>query len=89
MNDCPHPNPLPKGEGTINEKQTRREMCRSLLRYLALSGAGLTWAVLYVRSARSSNTDCCPQSLSCGGCALLERCDLHPAAKSRDINKKQ
>ena len=72
-----------------DQKQTRREMCRGLLRYVALGGLGLVWAGLYVRSARSSATNSCTQSLSCGGCMLLEQCNLPLAAKTRDGNKKQ
>src|SRR3972149_4597834 len=99
MNRNPHPSPLPVGEGTFrmslamnntsDEKQTRREICFSAIRYLTLSGLGLLWAGLYVRSARRSVGNSCSQSLSCGGCTLLEQCDLPRAHETINQKKRQ
>jgi hypothetical protein len=72
-------------DNTTEEKQTRREMCGSLIRYSILGCIGLVWAGLYIRSARNSATTCCSQSLSCGGCTLLEQCNLPKAEKTRNF----
>jgi hypothetical protein len=63
------------------EKQTRREMFRNMVRYLALGGIGLLWAGLYVRSAQNPAPGPCSQSLSCGGCASFNQCTLPQAEK--------
>jgi hypothetical protein len=71
-----------KSEISTEEKQTRREMCRSLVRYLAIGGMGIVWAGLCIRSARNSTGKCCTQSPLCGGCTLLEQCNLPQAEKT-------
>ncbi|MGA2799221.1 MAG: hypothetical protein ABSE63_16700 [Thermoguttaceae bacterium] len=82
-------NNSPDFSRTIEEKQTRREMCRGLVRWLILGGLGLIWAVLSVRSERNSHTAPCAGSLSCGGCPLLDQCDIPQAVKTRENSKRQ
>ncbi|MGD0382553.1 MAG: hypothetical protein ABSA77_03460 [Thermoguttaceae bacterium] len=74
---------------TTEAKQTRREMWRCLVRYLILGLLGLVWAVLSVRSGRSSRGAACGQSLSCYGCPLLDQCKNPQAAKTRESDKGQ
>jgi len=71
------------------EKQTRREMLCSLVRYLTFGGMGLVWAILYARSARSSAANSCTQPIPCGDCGLLERCNRPDAVKTREGDKRQ
>jgi hypothetical protein len=68
------------------EKQTRREMCRNMVRYLAVGGIGLLWAGLYVRSAGNPTPGSCSQSLSCGGCASFNQCNLPQAVKIKKLD---
>jgi hypothetical protein len=70
------------------EKQTRREMCRNIVRYLALGGIGLLWAGLYVRSARNPAPNTCSQSLPCGGCTSFSQCTLPQAEKIKNTGLK-
>ncbi|MGD0518058.1 MAG: hypothetical protein ABSA26_11045 [Thermoguttaceae bacterium] len=74
---------------TTEAKQTRREMCRGLVRYLILGVLAMVWAVLSVRSGRSTRGAACNQSLSCGGCPLLDQCKNTKAATTRESDKRQ
>jgi hypothetical protein len=66
------------------QTQTRREMCRSLLRYLVVGGMGVGWAGLYLRAARNIASASCDRAEPCADCTLLERCKLPQAAKTRE-----
>jgi hypothetical protein len=70
-----------------DEKQSRREACRNLLRYSLLGGIGLLWAGLYIRSVQNTAPNPCAQFPSCGGCTLLEKCNLPQADNTRDGKK--
>jgi hypothetical protein len=82
-------NNSPNSAKDAEKKPTRREMCRGLVRYLILGGLGLVWAVLSVRSARNFHPAPCAGSLSCGGCPLLDQCDVLQAVKTRQSDKRQ
>ncbi|MGD0655763.1 MAG: hypothetical protein ABSA16_15605 [Thermoguttaceae bacterium] len=74
---------------TTETKQTRREMCRRLVRYLILGVLGLVWAVLSVRSGRNMRSGACGQAISCCGCPLVDQCENPQAAKTRESDKRQ
>ncbi len=82
-------NNSPDSAKTFEKRQTRREMCRSLVRYLVLGGMGLVWAVLSIRSVRNSHAAPCVQSLSCCGCPLINQCEIPQAVKKQEDGKRQ
>jgi hypothetical protein len=65
---------------TMNDDlQTRREMCRTALRCLALGGVGLLSAALVGRSSAEG----CPRQAPCRDCAALAACRLPQALETR------
>jgi hypothetical protein len=83
MNNSPY---SPKN---TENKHTRREMFRGLVRYLLLGIMALVWALLSVRSARNSHAAPCAGSLSCSECPLIEKCDISQAAITRESDQRQ
>jgi hypothetical protein len=61
------------------QQQSRRELLRSTLRYLALGAVSLASAGLVSRGAVSSGEGGCRWSPSCGDCAAIARCRLPQA----------
>ena len=74
---------------TSQNTQTRRDMFRSLARWLVLGVAGSAWAALSVCSARNSHAATCVQSLPCSQCPLISQCDIAKAVKTRKVGAKQ
>lgn len=56
------------------QQQSRREMLRSGVRYLALAGVSLLSAGLLVRGRGGSASDRCPRSAPCRHCGALAKC---------------
>ena len=74
---------------SVEQRQNRREMFRSLASYLVLGIMGLVWAILSFRSARNSHAAPCVQSLSCNQCPLIDKCERPMAAEIREVGKRQ
>jgi hypothetical protein len=64
----------------MNESQTtRREMCRTTLRCLALGGIAVLSGTLVERAASAG----CRRAVSCRDCAALGKCDLPQALDTK------
>ena len=68
--------------------QTRREMFRSCLRYLALGGVSLVSAGLIGRGTASPATDGCCRSPYCGDCGAIAGCELPQALAAKRPNQR-
>jgi electron transport complex protein RnfB len=64
-------------------RQTRRELCTSAIRYLALGGVTLLTGGLVYRGARARGRAPCPPAAGCEGCAALAECTQPQAAAAR------
>ena len=73
---------------TTAKRQSRREMLRSTLRYLALGGISLASAGLIARGAASPAQGGCRRSPSCGNCAAITYCKLPQALAARKRNER-
>ena len=62
------------------QRQTRRELCASVIRYAALGGITLWSAGLVRRGGKS-----CRQAIACGQCAKLDGCTLPQAAAAKIV----
>ena len=70
------------------KRQSRREMFRSTLRYLALGGISLASARLISRGAASRAEGGCRRSASCVNCAAIGRCKLPRALAAKKRNER-
>ena len=57
-----------------DHEASRREMLRSGVRYLALTGVSLLSAGLLVRASGPTAADRCSRSPACGNCRALATC---------------
>ena len=73
---------------TTAKRQSRREMFRSTLRYLALGGISLASAGLIARGVASSAAGGCRRSASCGDCEAIARCRLPQALAAKKRNER-
>ena len=69
-------------------RQSRREMFRSSVRYLALGGVSLVCGRLILKVAESPAEESCRRPLACRDCAALAECRLAEALAAKKCNRR-
>ena len=82
MNDS-----IEREQSSIEREQSRREVLRSSLRYLALGGIWVVSAALIAREPAMPGQRRCRRPFSCRDCAALAECKLPRAAVAGNRRK--